>query len=88
MAAYDFKKEFKNMYQPKREPAIIDVGEMYYIMVDGKGDPNTSEAYKEALELLYGMAYGIKMSKKQEKQPKDYFDFVVPPLRRFLGYRA
>lgn len=83
MAAFDFKKEFKAIYQPKQEPSIIDVGEMTYIMVDGKGDPNTSDAYKEAMELLYGMAYGIKMSKMQETQPKDYFDFVVPPLEGF-----
>lgn len=88
MAAFDFKKEFKQIYRPKEEPAIIDIDEMTYIMVDGKGDPNTSEAYKEAMELLYGIAYGIKMSKKQETQPEGYFDFVVPPLEGFWDIDA
>lgn len=83
MGAFDFKKEYKAIYQPKQIPSILEIGEMTYMMVDGKGNPNTSEAYQEAIELLYGIAYGIKMSKKQEVQPKGYFDFVVPPLEGF-----
>jgi hypothetical protein len=70
----DFKKEYKNLYQPKTSPAIVDVSEMTFIMVDGKGDPNTSEAYSHAVELLYGLSYAIKMSKK------DILEYVVPPL--------
>ena len=47
----DYKKTEKHLYQPKTTPAIIDVPEMLFIAVDGKGDPNTSEAYKTALEM-------------------------------------
>lgn len=80
MAAFDFKKEYKDLYLPKKTPNIIDLPSMRFIMVNGKGDPNTSTYYKEALEVLYGLSYTIKMSKMGDCQPVGYFDFVVPPL--------
>jgi len=49
-------------------------------MVDGRSNPNTSQAYKNALEILYGLSYSIKMSKMSGAQPQGYFDYVVPPL--------
>ena len=76
----DFKKEQKGLYQPKSTPSIIDVPEMFFIAVDGKGDPNTSAEYKNALEILYGLSYGIKMSKMGGTQPDGYFEYVIPPL--------
>jgi hypothetical protein len=78
--AFDFKKEYKDLYQPKAKPAIIEVPEMIFITADGKGNPNTAQSYKTALEILYGLSYSIKMSKMGGKQPKGYFDYVVPPL--------
>ena len=78
--AFDFRKEYKDLYQPKTAPSIIDVPEMVFIMVDGTGNPNTSEEYKLAVEVLYGLSYTIKMSKMSGTQPNGYFDFVVPPL--------
>ncbi|WP_422487337.1 GyrI-like domain-containing protein [Gudongella sp. DL1XJH-153] len=80
MPAYDFKKEYKSLYNPKKTPEIIEVPDMKFLMVEGSGDPNTSDSYKEAVEILYGLSYTIKMSKKNDTQPKGYFDFVVPPL--------
>ena len=77
---FDFKKEYKDLYQPKATPTVIDVPEMVFMMVDGTGDPNTSEAYQSAVETLYGLSYAIKMSKKSGNQPAGYFDYVVPPL--------
>ncbi len=76
---FDYKKEYKELYQPKSKPSIIDVPEMNFIMVDGKGNPNGKE-YQKAVELLYGLAYTIKMSYKGDKNIEGYFDFVVPPL--------
>ena len=70
----DFKKEQKDLYQPTTTPSIIDVPEMVFIAVNGKGDPNTSEEYAAAIEVLYGLSYGIKMSNKA------IFEYVVPPL--------
>ncbi|MCL2699927.1 MAG: GyrI-like domain-containing protein [Defluviitaleaceae bacterium] len=76
----DFKKTEKNLYMPKTTPTIIDIPEMPFIAVDGRGNPNTSEAYKTALEILYGLSYAIKMSKMTDFTPEGYFDYVMPPL--------
>ena len=76
----DYKKEQKELYQPKTTPSIVDVPEMVFIMVDGKGDPNTSEDFHTAVEVLYGLSYSIKMSKKSGAAPEGYFEYVVPPL--------
>jgi len=78
--AIDFKKTQKELYQPGAKPSIIKVPEMVFIMIDGRGDPNTSEDYQASLEVLYGLSYAIKMSKMSGNQPKGYYDFVVPPL--------
>lgn len=80
MDKLDFKKVYKDLYQPKTKPAVIEVPPMNFIMVDGKGNPNSCEDYKNALEILYGLSYGIKMSKMSGSQPEGYVDFVVPPL--------
>ena len=78
--AFDYKKEYKDLYQPKTKPSIIEIPEMIFIAIDGKGDPNTSDEYKEALEILYGLSFTIKMSKMNGTQPEGYFEYVVPPL--------
>jgi hypothetical protein len=70
----DFKKESKELYQPKTAPALVNVLEMTFIMVDGRGDPNTSAEYAAAVEALYGLSYAIKMSSKA------VLEYVVPPL--------
>jgi len=80
MEKFDYKKEYKDLYQPKTNPSIIKVPEMIFIAIDGKGDPNTSSEYKEALEILYGLSFTIKMSKMSGTQPEGYFEYVVPPL--------
>ena len=82
--AFNYKKEYREFYMPARRPEIIDVPEMNFIAVRGKGDPNEEEGeYKEAMNLLYGIAYTIKMSKKGDRRIEGYFDYVVPPLEGF-----
>jgi hypothetical protein len=73
----DYKKTEKDLYQPKTTPSIIDVPQMMFIAVDGKGDPNTSAEYTSAVTLLYGLSYAIKMSNKS------VLEYVVPPLEGF-----
>ena len=82
--AFDFKKEYKEFYLPKAKPELVTVPPMNYIAVRGKGDPNEENgAYKQAIGLLYGVAYTIKMSKKGDHRIEGYFDFVVSPLEGF-----
>lgn len=82
--AFDFKKEFKEFYQPKTKPSIITVPKMNYLAVRGTGDPNQEDsAYKESIELLYGVAYTLKMSHETDYKIEGFFDYVVPPLEGF-----
>ncbi len=82
--SFDFKKEYKEFYLPKTKPALVTVPPMNYLAVRGKGDPNEENgAYQQAIGLLYGVAYTIKMSKKGDHRIEGYFDYVVPPLEGF-----
>ena len=82
--AFDYKKEYKEFYMPKTKPEIVTVPKMNYLAVRGSGDPNVEGGeYKEAIGLLYGVAFTIKMSKKGSHQMEGYFDYVVPPLEGF-----
>ena len=82
--AFDFKKEYKEYYLPKDTPSIVTVPSMNYLAVRGEGDPNQEGgAYQQAIGLLYGVAYTIKMSKKGDHRIEGYFDYVVPPLEGF-----
>ncbi len=49
---------------------------MRFAMIDGHGDPNTAQAYKDAVEALYAVAYKVKFASKHELDR----DYVVPPL--------
>ncbi len=78
MSKIDLKKELKHLYQPSaKEVMLADVPRTNFLMIDGQGDPNTSQAFKEAMDALYGLAYGLKFAlKKQSLEP----DYTVMPL--------
>lgn len=79
--AFDFKKEYKDLYMPKAIPVIIDVPEMNYISVCGSGNPNEPAGeYQKAIEMLYAVAYTLKMSYKTDYKIEGFFEYVVPPL--------
>ena len=82
--AFDFKKEYRDLYQPKTTPAIVEVPRMRFLAVEGTGDPNEAGgAYQAALELLYGVAYTLKMSYKTDHVIEGFYQYVVPPLEGF-----
>lgn len=67
----------RDSYQAKRgQFRILEVPVMQYLMVDGRGDPNTSAHYREAVNALYPVAYAMKFASKQHLGR----DYVVPPL--------
>jgi hypothetical protein len=74
----DFRKVMKALYAPTARQGfhLVDVPAMRFLMVDGKGDPNTAAAYTNAVETLYSVAYAIKFASKTELER----DYVVPPL--------
>jgi hypothetical protein len=77
MPKIDFKKENKELYNPSaKEVSILDVPEMNFLMIDGEGDPNTSQEYQDSIEALFSVSYKVKfISVKETKQ-----DYVVMPL--------
>lgn len=82
--AFDYKKEFKEFYLPAKKPGIVHIPRMQFVAVKGSGNPNEEDGqYKAALNVLYAISYGIKMSKKSEHKIEGYFDYVVPPLEGF-----
>ena len=82
--AFDYKKEYKELYMPKNKPSIVEVPEMNYIAVRGKGNPNEENGdYQNTIGLLYGIAYTIKMSYKEMHKIDGFFEYVVPPLEGF-----
>ncbi len=79
--AFDFKKEYKEFYLPKNKPSIVEIPKMNFVAVRGNGDPNDENGgYRQAVELLYGVSFTIKMSKMGDHRIDGYFDYVVPPL--------
>lgn len=73
-----FKKELKHLYRASaKKPSIVQVPEMPYLMIDGKGDPNKAQSFQDAMEALYGIAYTLKFAVKFNDPDKD---FVVMPL--------
>jgi hypothetical protein len=77
MPGIDLKKENKELYNPSaKEVSIVDVPEMSFLMIDGEGDPNTSQEYQDSIEALFSVSYKVKfISKKENLQ-----DYVVMPL--------
>ena len=79
--AFNFTKEYKDLYLPRTVPGLVDVPPMNFIAVAGTGNPNEENgSYADALGLLYAFSYTIKMSKMGDWQPQGYFDYAVPPL--------
>ena len=73
----DFKRELRELYAPGRTPVLVDVPEMAFLMIDGHGDPNTADSYREAIEALYTVSYTVKFAIK--RGPAE-IDFGVMPL--------
>ena len=82
--AFDFKREYRDLYQPKTTPSIVEVPRMRFLAIEGAGDPNEADgAYQRAIERLYAVAYTLKMSYKTDHAIDGFFPYVVPPLEGF-----
>lgn len=73
MPKRDLKKELKTLYAPSAKAVgEIVVPPMQYLMLDGEGDPNTAQSYKQAVEALFTAAYAIKFLLKKSNRQIDY----------------
>ena len=84
--AFDFKKEYREFYMPKNRPEIVTVPPANYIAVRGSGDPNEEGgAYKQAIGVLYAVAYTLKMSYKTDYQI-ELKGWIIPIKPHFTGF--
>jgi len=73
MEKIDYKKKLRHLYNPSsRKVEIVEVPEMNFLMVDGQGDPNTSQAFSEAIQALFPLAYTLKFMVKKGGLGIDY----------------
>ena len=78
MKKINYKKELKQLYKPSaKKIELVEVPEMNFLMINGKGDPNTSIEYQNAVEALFAVSYAVKfLIKKSDLQ----IDYGVMPL--------
>ena len=77
MSKRDIKRELKQFYHASaKHVAEVDVPEFRYLMIDGKGDPNNSPTYKQAVEALFSVSYTTKFALKKQSG----VDYTVMPL--------
>jgi hypothetical protein len=73
MEKIDYKKEFKHLYKPSaKKVEVVDVPKMNFLMVDGEGDPNTSQSFQDVIEVLYPLSYALKFMIKKGEIGVDY----------------
>jgi hypothetical protein len=73
MQKVDLRKEWKHLYKPSpKKVEIVDVPQMNFLMIDGRGDPNTSQEFQEAVEALFGVSYTAKFMVKKGETAIDY----------------
>lgn len=77
MAKTDFKTDRKGLYAPPRGRFVeVTVPTMSFVAIDGHGDPNTSDDYRDAVEALFAVSFAAKFISKRELDR----DYVVAPL--------
>ena len=68
-------REELDCYTATTTPRLLEVPDLEYLMLDGRGDPNT-QAFADAIATLYPVAYTLKFASKRSLGR----DYVVPPL--------
>jgi len=76
MTKIDFKKTLEAYRARKGHFELVEVPELNYLMIDGRGDPNTSPEFISAVEALFPLAYGLKFASKRDHDR----DYAVMPL--------
>jgi hypothetical protein len=78
MAKKDLSKELQELYfPPTKGPISVKVPKMSFLMVHGRGDPNTSKDFQEAIGALYSLSYTMKFMLKYGPRKAEH---IVMPL--------
>jgi hypothetical protein len=59
--------EYAYLFARNEEPALVEIPSLPYLMVDGKGAPDSPE-YSNAVAALYTVAYAVRAALKPEVQ--------------------
>jgi hypothetical protein len=66
MEKVDLRKKLAALYKASaREPALVEVPAIDFLMIDGRGDPDTTPEFQQAIEALYGLSYTLKFGLKK-----------------------
>ena len=76
---YEWRKKEKEYYMPKEKPQLVEIPEFKFFTIEGEGNPN-SEGFSQCVEVLYSLAYAIRMMPKNGINPEGYFEYTVYPL--------
>jgi hypothetical protein len=76
---YEWRKKDKTIYIANNTPKVVDIREYAYFTLSGQGNPN-SEAFSEAVGVLYALSYAVKMLPKKGEAPRGYYAYTVFPL--------
>lgn len=76
---HEWRKHEKNLYMPKQKPELVNVLEQKFFILEGRGNPNSDE-FAEKVNVLYSLAYAVRMMPKQGFTPEGYFEYTVYPL--------
>lgn len=82
MASYNWKTDAKALYTAKDKPALVEMPAQNVFAIDGRGDPNTSPAFAQAVQALYQLSYTLKFHLKKEG-----FDYGVGPLEGLWDFQ-
>jgi hypothetical protein len=78
MSPLDLVKTLHPLYSPPKDRCVIvEVPDLAFLMVDGRGDPGNSEAFEAAMQALFSAAYTLKFSLKKTDSERD---FKVAPV--------
>jgi hypothetical protein len=84
MPNIDLKKTYKHLYTPSaKEISVVTVPPFPFLMIDGKGTPNESSSYSDAVAALYALAYGVRAISKAEDKP-----FTVTPMEGLWAFEG
>jgi hypothetical protein len=82
---HEWRKAEKEVYLPSAQPRTITILPYRFITISGTGDPN-EEDFSRRVEILFSMAYGIKMAPRKGIVIDGYFDYTVYPLEGLWDY--
>lgn len=81
MSRIDYTKELDWLYKGSvKKPDFVDVPSFNFLMIDGSGDPNRSKFFREAMYLVFNVAWTIKTLPGHKQKSPGYFDYVIPPI--------